>query len=170
MIFRRKRLPAPTGRSSDALRGVAPSAPPGTPPKKILLVDDDPVVLRAMSLKLQSRGYQVITSSDGPQALAIKRREKPDLMLLDVNLPADVSGVHWNGFSLMQWLKRLNAESSTPVFVISGSDRSEYKDRASAVGATAFFRKAVDDNALFAAIDQSLSADRVGTQLAAAQS
>ncbi len=55
--------------------------------EKILLVDDDPDILDAISMILQSQGYQVVTARDGVEGLASLRAEKPDLMILDLLMP-----------------------------------------------------------------------------------
>ncbi|MGD0615781.1 MAG: response regulator [Verrucomicrobiota bacterium] len=138
---------------------AAPEPREASKTKKILLVDDDPVILGTLSLKLKSKGYQVVTASDGSQAIGVTRKEKPDLMLLDVCFPPDVAhggGVPWNGFLIMEWLHRLSDTSSVPVIVMSGADRVEYKQRASAAGAAAFFQKPIDNDQLLTAIDTAL--------------
>jgi response regulator RpfG family c-di-GMP phosphodiesterase len=56
-------------------------------PKKILVVDDNIVFLKAMSLKLRTSGYEVITAVDGASAVSSVRKLKPDLILLDLNFP-----------------------------------------------------------------------------------
>jgi DNA-binding response OmpR family regulator len=55
--------------------------------EKILLVDDDPDILDAISMILESQGYQVVTARDGVEGLASLRAEKPDLMILDLLMP-----------------------------------------------------------------------------------
>jgi DNA-binding response OmpR family regulator len=127
--------------------------------KKILVVDDDPIVLRTLELKLKSKGYDVITASEGSQAINVTRKEKPDLMLLDVNFPPDVShggGVPWNGFVITQWLRRLKETNTLPIIVISGVDQAEYAQKASAVGANAFLKKPINNDELLASIDTAL--------------
>ena len=59
--------------------------------KKILVVDDNEVILKTLSLKLGSAGYSVVTAIDGSAAVACARREKPDLILLDISFPPDVA-------------------------------------------------------------------------------
>ena len=59
-------------------------------PKKILVVDDNEIILKTISLKLQGAGYQVITALDGSEAVAAARKETPDLILLDISFPPDV--------------------------------------------------------------------------------
>ncbi len=55
--------------------------------EKILVVDDDPDILEALSMILESQGYQVVTARDGIEALANLKAEKPDLMILDLLMP-----------------------------------------------------------------------------------
>jgi len=55
--------------------------------EKILVVDDDPDILEALSMILESQGYQVVTAQDGIEALANLKAEKPDLMILDLLMP-----------------------------------------------------------------------------------
>jgi DNA-binding response OmpR family regulator len=57
------------------------------PSHKILVVDDDPEIVTMLSLRLGRRGYDVKTASDGHRAVEIARRERPDLILLDVMMP-----------------------------------------------------------------------------------
>ena len=56
-------------------------------PQKILVVDDDPDILEAISMILESQGYNVVTARDGEQGLATLKAEKPDMMILDLMMP-----------------------------------------------------------------------------------
>ena len=56
-------------------------------PHKILVVDDDPDILDALSMILESQGYQVVTARDGVEGLANLKAEKPDLLVLDLLMP-----------------------------------------------------------------------------------
>ena len=56
-------------------------------PKKILAVDDDPDIRDALTMILESQGYEVVTAQDGIEALANLKAEKPDLMILDLLMP-----------------------------------------------------------------------------------
>ena len=56
-------------------------------PQKILVVDDDPDILDALTMILESQGYQVVTARDGIEGLANLKAEKPDLMVLDLLMP-----------------------------------------------------------------------------------
>src|SRR3990172_2187077 len=102
----------------------------GATQPKILVVDDNETVLKAITLKLQSKGYAVCTAAKPPEALAKVRTEKPDLILLDIGFPEDLGGVQWDGFRLLDWFQRLNEEHKIPTIVIAGGDPAEYKARA----------------------------------------
>src|SRR5260370_863568 len=106
-------------RSGQFLRSLfAPAAQPDTAtgltikrPRKILVVDDDPTVLKPLSLKLSSRGYAVTTAVDGSSAIGAVRDEHPDLVVLDLSFPPDIASggrVTWDGFQIMCWLRGLN--------------------------------------------------------------
>ena len=127
--------------------------------KKILLVDDDPVILKSLSIKLNAKGYEVVTALDGSQAVSAVRTQKPDLILLDLTFPPDVAhggGLAWDGFIIMQWLKRMEEAASIPIIVITGGDPAKYEERARQVGATAFFHKPIDHDGLFDVIGTAL--------------
>src|ERR1041384_3776566 len=101
--------------------------------EKILVVDDDPVVLKSTSMMLAGSGYGVVTAEDGASAVSKARIEKPDVILLDLIFPPDVAhggGVPWDGFLIMNWLQRIDDARSIPVIVITGNDAATYKDRA----------------------------------------
>lgn len=116
------------------------------PSDKILVVDDDPVVVKALSMKLQSKGFAVCTAMDGAEAVKQVREQKPSLVLLDITFPPDV--VSWDGFRVMEWLRRLEEARNIPIIVISGGDPEKYKERAAQAGALAYFRKPVDTEEL----------------------
>ena len=124
--------------------------------KKILVVDDDPVTILALTRKLTSRGFTVISATDGTQALNATRKEHPDLMLVDVNLPPDVGCVEWNGFRLAQWVQRMEGCRNIPVIVMSVANRAEYRDSAMLAGATGFFCKQTESEKMLATIDSAL--------------
>ncbi len=128
--------------------------------KKILVVDDNEVILRTLSLKLKAE-YDVITAVDGAEAVSAARTKAPDLILLDIGFPPEVSGVPWDGFRIIQWLKRLEEAKNIPVIIITGGDAAKYKDRALTEGAVAFFQKPVNNDELLATIRKILGASAV---------
>jgi CheY-like chemotaxis protein len=117
------------------------------PIKKILVVDDNPVILKVLLLALKSNGYEVFTAVDGPEAFSIVRQKKPDLILLDILFPPDIfeSGNSWDAFVIMHWLQRMAGShaKSVPVFVMSGAEPEEFKDRCLAAGAANYFQKPI---------------------------
>jgi two-component system KDP operon response regulator KdpE len=127
--------------------------------RKILLVDDDPVILKSLSIKLSAKGYDVLTATDGSQAVSSVRTQRPDLILLDLTFPPDVAhggGVPWDGFLIIQWLKRMEEAAHIPIIVITGGDPAKYEARAKQAGATGFFHKPIDHDGLFDVISKAL--------------
>lgn len=124
--------------------------------KKILIVDDNEVILRTLSLKIKAADYEVITANEGSRAVSAVRLQKPDLILLDINFPTDVSSVPWDAFRIIQWLKRMEEAKNTPIIIITGSEASKYKDKALAEGAVAFFQKPISHDELLATIGKLL--------------
>jgi len=131
-----------------------------TSQKKILLViDDNEIVLKTTSMKLQSAGYEVFTALDGSEGVAAVRRVKPDLILLDIAFPPDVSGMSWDGFRIMDWLRRVDETKKIPIIVISGVVEEKNRERATNSGAVAFFAKPVNFDAMIKVIRATLGPD-----------
>jgi len=128
----------------------------GAQPKKILVVDDNEIVIKTISLKLQGAGYQVLTAMDGSEAVAVARKDSPDLILLDLTFPPDTEGVAWDGFRIMEWFHRLDAVKKIPVIVITGNEDPEARQRATNTGAVAFFQKPLEHDYLLKVIRATL--------------
>ena len=124
--------------------------------KIILVVDDNEVVIKTISLKLQGAGYKVLSAMDGTEAVSMVRRESPDLILLDLTFPPEVIGVPWDGFRIMEWFHRLDAARKIPVIVITGSEEPKTKERATAAGAVAFFQKPLEHDYLLKVVRATL--------------
>ena len=96
----------------------------------------------------------------GPAAVSTVRKEKPDLILLDLSFPPDVAhggGVAWDGFLIMNWLRRLEEAKNIPVVVITGGDPAKCKDQALAAGAVSFFHKPINNDELLTVIRDTLA-------------
>ena len=123
--------------------------------KKILVIDDNKVVLKAMSFQLTAKGYQVRTAETGAEALGLLRNDKPDLILLDLDFPPDagnICGAMRDGFTILDWARRMCDADKIPVIIVSALDPEKYKDRAKAHGIPTYFQKPVDKERLVAAI------------------
>ena len=130
--------------------------------KKILVVDDDQIILKTLSIALISNGYQVFTATDGPGAASIVAQERPDLILLDLLFPPDaanVGGALQDGFFIIEWLRRMGEAADIPIIIISGDKSAKDKKNALAIGVVGFFPKPIDRVALLAAIRATLGED-----------
>ena len=128
--------------------------------KKILVVDDNAVVVKAIQMQLIKAGFEVLVAADGSEAITAVRKQKPDLIVLDISFPADVgsTGMAWDGFLIMQWLRRLEEAKNTPIIIITGEDPAKYRPQALKLGATAFFSKPVDSEELVDVVNRTLAA------------
>jgi CheY-like chemotaxis protein len=127
--------------------------------KKILLVDDDPAFVRAMSIKLCAEGHEVVTAEDGAAAVSALRQGKPDLILLDILYPPDVAhggGVAWDGFLLADWLRRMGGAADTPVIFITAADPAQYVERARRAGAAGLLPKTLEASEMMRVIQRVL--------------
>jgi DNA-binding response OmpR family regulator len=120
------------------------------PKPKILLVDDDPDLVRALRLRLRANNYEVATASDGYSAIASAQKERPALIILDLGLPVG------DGFVVLDRLQNIDALASVPVIVLSARDPQSNEERALKAGAAAFFQKPADNDELLNVIRVSL--------------
>jgi CheY-like chemotaxis protein len=156
--FGSEALPLATG-VAQPFRAALPTEGGSMRPRRILVIDDSIVFLKAISNKLRSYGYEVLTAVDGSAAVSMVRQAKPDLILLDLNFPPDVAhggGVAWNGLLILNWLRRMHEAQNTPVIVITGGEVEECHDQCMAAGVLGLFLKPVDHEALIAAIEDAL--------------
>lgn len=85
-------------------------------PKKILIVDDDPVIVKYLQAVFSDNGYATCTATSTMEGLDVVRREKPDLITLDIQMPGE-----W-GPRFYRKLRQDKELKNTPVIVISGID------------------------------------------------
>jgi two-component system KDP operon response regulator KdpE len=127
--------------------------------EKVLVVDDDQVVAKALSMKLKAKGYDVVCASDCAQAIQMVREQNPDIMLVDVGLPPDIAmgGANLSdGFQVTRWLKLANTRK-IPAIIISGSDKPAYRRQAAAVGADGFMAKPINGEVLLETVECALA-------------
>lgn len=103
---------------------------------KILVVDDEPDIVRVVVKILESRGHDVITAADGPQGLEAVAAEKPDVVILDLNLPK------MDGFEVCRRIKSADETSHIPVVMMSAAYVTvEDADRGTKLGADEYVTK-----------------------------
>jgi|SRR5580704_10353634 two-component system KDP operon response regulator KdpE len=118
--------------------------------KKILIVEDDPDVLKAMHVRLQANHYDTFMAADAASSVVEARTYHPDLILLDLGLPGE------SGFIAMERFHANPYLASIPVVIVSGRTGSDNRVRALKAGAKAFLEKPVDSDELMAVIRQAL--------------
>jgi two-component system KDP operon response regulator KdpE len=117
---------------------------------RILVVDDDPDLVRALRLRLRANNYEVTTATDGYSAIASAQKERPALIILDLGLPVG------DGFVVLDRLQSIDALAGVPVIVLSARDPQANEERALKAGAMAFFQKPADNDELLNVIRVSL--------------
>jgi CheY-like chemotaxis protein len=117
---------------------------------KILVVDDNPEIRKALSVRLRANGYQVLLAADGLSATAVLVKEKPDLIILDLGLPCG------DGFVVMERLQQNDYLATIPVIVLTGRELEKTGNQALLAGAVAVFQKPVEDGKLLFAIRKAL--------------
>ncbi len=118
--------------------------------KKILIVDDVRDIVKALMIRLHKAGYDVVTAFDGAQGVFMAHKEKPDLILLDIRMPAG------DGFSVVERLKRSTHTFSIPVIFLTGSPEKNAEDKAMGLGARFYIKKPYDPEELLDAIKRAL--------------
>ncbi|MDP2959650.1 MAG: response regulator [Longimicrobiales bacterium] len=119
-------------------------------PRRILIVEDDADVRRALTIRLKAAGYDVTTAVDGASAGASARDLPPDLVLLDLGLPGG------DGYAVMDRLRRIGRMAHVPVVVLSARDPRTEESRSKAAGAVAFLTKPPDPAHLLHVIAENL--------------
>src|SRR4051812_26641772 len=128
-------------------------------PLRILVVDDDPAMVGALSALVGTEGHQVITAYDGLTAVRRFREDNPDIVLLDLAMPGP------DGFSVAG---QMRATGTTPILVVSGESSEEAKVRALGIGADDYLVKPFGRGELLARIAAVMRrVDRSGAGTAA---
>ncbi|HUJ95336.1 MAG TPA: response regulator [Terriglobales bacterium] len=128
---------------------------------KILIVDDDPDLRRGLNLRLRANHYDTAYASDGFSAISMAQKERPDLIILDIGLPAG------DGFVVLDRLQQSAALSVIPVVVLTARDPQVNRERTLKAGAIAFLQKPADNAELLGVIRTALQQPWPGTVVAA---
>jgi len=118
--------------------------------KKILIVDDNDDVAKGLRILFRAHDYATVMASDAVSAVSEARKETPDLIVLDLGLPAG------DGYLVMERLSNIESLASIPVIVFTAREETTHKQRALDAGAKAFFQKPVDHAVLLNTIDEIL--------------
>ena len=110
---------------------------------KLLIADDDPQMIRALRITLTAKGYEVVTASDGKQALDAAIREHPDLVVIDLGMP---------GLTGVEVIQAIRGWSELPILVVSGRSESWDKVEALDAGADDYVTKPFSADELLARI------------------
>jgi len=121
--------------------------------QKLLVIDDEEAMRRLLRLNL-SDTYEVIDTGDPEQGLALAMQNKPSAILLDLRMP------RFSGFELCRTFTGLTSTQLTPVFIVSGEAGSTTKALCKELGATAYFEKPIDFDALRSRLAEVLHAKR----------
>lgn len=117
--------------------------------KSILIADDDRDLLRALTTRLKAEGYTVHLARDGYQALEFSQTSNPDVILLDINMPAG------NGPNVMERLRTLASTEMTPVVFMTGEQSQRIDELAQHSGAVAVLKKPFEFKQLKEAIERA---------------
>ncbi len=118
--------------------------------KKIMIVEDDPDICRALSFRLSASGFEIVTASDAILAMTVAQRERPDLAILDINMPGG------DGFKVATRMQDNANLGAIPVIFITASKRPEHIQEAERIGAIGYFEKPFDSNLILQYINTAL--------------
>lgn len=120
------------------------------PKKRILLVDDEKDLVYAVTMQLEAAGYEVVAAYDGKEALDKAKKEKPDLIILDLMLPK------MDGYKVCRMLKFDQKYRKIPVIMFTARAQEADKKMGEEVGADAYITKPFDPQALLEKIKKFL--------------
>lgn len=121
---------------------------------QILVVDDDITIVEMLSMHLKSNGYEVMTATDGEQAITTIEREKPDLVLLDILMPS-VDG--------LEVCEQVREYSPVPIIIVSALGHEDQKVKALDLGADDYLTKPFGIRELLARVRVALRRANTGT-------
>lgn len=117
--------------------------------KKILIVEDDRKIVMALGVRLKAAGYECVMAFDAVGGVSTARKERPDLVLLDISMPAG------NGFQVAERIQSW-VPTGAPIIFLTASRQPGLRERAEDLGAAGFFEKPFEFSDLLAAIRDAL--------------
>ena len=118
--------------------------------RKILIVDDDAILVLTLKRRLRTAGYEAVYALYALAAIDAAVSERPDLVVLDLGM------ARRNGYWVLQQLKALPKSATTPVIVLTGWGADDNQRRSFKAGAADFLQKPTDENELLASIERAL--------------
>jgi DNA-binding response OmpR family regulator len=118
--------------------------------KKILIVDDERDIVKALKIRLQHNAYDVVVAFDGAQGIFMAHKEKPSLIILDIRMPAG------DGFSVAEILRQSSQTERIPIIFLTGSPERNAEERAMELGARFYIKKPYDSEELLDAVRRAM--------------
>lgn len=122
--------------------------------KKVLVVDDEPHVRRIMQMTLQKNGYKVLVAQDGLAGLEMVRKEMPDAIVLDIEMP------RMNGIDMCKNLYKEFPETSCKTFIASSRAEDHFRDWIEDYSSVTFLEKPVSVRSLVERLAKALSPEQ----------
>jgi CheY-like chemotaxis protein len=119
--------------------------------KKVLIADDDPVILRLIQVNLELEGYDVVTANNGQEAVDKATAEHPDLVILDIMMP------RLDGYQACEKLKSSDETKDIPVIFLSAKAQQGDIEKGESFGVAAYLTKPFDPTELLEVVEQQLS-------------
>ncbi len=104
--------------------------------RRVLLIDDDEMLLNLLQELMHKEGYEVLSTADGPQGVRIYKERRPDLVVLDLGLPT------MNGLEVLRKIRTFDPQAK--VVVVTGHATEESAEVALGLGAVKYLRKPID--------------------------
>ena len=119
--------------------------------KRILIADDDPVILRLIQVNLELEGYQVLTANNGVEAVEAATKELPNLVILDIMMP------RLDGYQACEQLKSAEATKDIPVIFLSAKAQQGDVEKGQSFGVAAYLTKPFDPSELLEVVERHVS-------------
>src|SRR3954453_15282321 len=121
----------------------------GRKQKTILIIEDDQKVALGLAIRIKAAGYEAIMAHDALSGVRSAIKNKPDLVLLDISMPAG------NGFIVAERIQR-NIANRIPIIFLTASRHPEFRQKAEELGALAFFEKPYEPAELLSIVSEAL--------------
>jgi CheY-like chemotaxis protein len=121
--------------------------------RKILVVDDEEDIVKGLKIRLGEKGYNVVSASDPIQGISMVLKGKPDLIILDIRMPAG------GGFSVLERLKHFPHTRAIPIIILTGSSEKSHEMKAKELGIRSYMKKPYDPEELLSAVREALEGD-----------